>query len=457
MIFLYNSLTKKKETLIPIHPPDVGLYTCGPTVYGFPHIGNFRTYILSDLLRRTLELDRYQVQHEMNITDVGHLTDDADQGEDKMIVAMRREGKGVKEIADFYFQAFQTDAKRLNILPPHRYTKATEHIPEQMTMIEQLKKNGFTYQTSDGLYFDTSKLPSYGRLSGQRAEEKKAGKRTDMREKKHATDFALWKFSNRGAARLMEWLSPWGKGFPGWHIECSAMSTKYLGAPFDIHTGGVDHLAVHHENELAQTEGALRKLQANVWMHGEFLTVDGGKMSKSLGNLYTISDLTEKGFSPLSFRYLCLGTQYRTKLSFSWDALRAADNALKKLYARARHFDPPTIGCAEYEKEFLVAINNDLNTPQTLSILWRLMDDEDLPGAARSQSLLFFDRVFGLDLKGFISQPLAVPVDVENLAKERWAARSSKDFARADDLRQKIEARGFFIEDREFSYYVREK
>ncbi len=447
MLRFYNTLTRQKEELKPIHEGKIGMYSCGPTVYWFAHIGNMRSFLFADVLRRTLELNGYEVKQVMNITDVGHLTGDTDDGEDKMIVAMKREGKTAYEIAEFYTSAFKKDLEALNIKPANIYPKATDHIAEQIEMIEALEKNGFTYQTSDGIYFDTSKLPSYGRLSGQKAQEKLAGARVEMGEKRNATDFALWKFSAAGSNRDMEWDSPWGKGFPGWHIECSAMSLKYLDVPFDIHTGGIDHIAVHHENEIAQTMGAEGVLQANVWMHNEFLTVDNGKMSKSLGNLFTLDELAAKGYDPIAFRYLVLGGHYRSKLNFTFEALDAAQNALHKLRETIRSWKTPgTIGCADLENEFLAALNDDLGTPQALAVVWKLIDI-DLPTEVKAKTLLWMDRVLGLRLEETLGRALDVPPQVQELVAAREEARKQKDWARSDELRDRIHELGYSVED----------
>ncbi len=447
-IKLYNTLTRKKEVFTPITQGKAGIYACGPTVYWFAHIGNLRSFIFADVLRRTLVHCGLDVSFVMNITDVGHLTDDGSDGEDKMIVAMKREGKTAYEIAEFYEQGFMADIARLNILPADEYPRATGHIGEQIKMVAQLEKNGFTYTTSDGVYFDTSKLETYGALSGQSADEKQAGARVKMGEKRSATDFALWKFSPEGAQRDMEWESPWGKGFPGWHIECSAMSVKYLQAPFDIHTGGVDHIAVHHENEIAQTQGALGTAQANWWMHGEFLTVDDGKMSKSLGNLFTVDDLIKKGYDPLSYRYLVLGAHYRTKLNFTFEALTGASNALNRLRETVRGWDTPEIGCAEFEQRFNDALADDLNTPQALAVMWELVDS-DYPTSAKAATLLRFDEVLGLGLSAYVGVALEVPDTVLGLVAEREQARVQKDWERSDRLRDEVQKLGYSVEDTE--------
>jgi cysteinyl-tRNA synthetase len=445
-IRLHNTLTRKIEEFEPIKPGKAGIYACGPTVYFFAHIGNLRSFIFADVLRRALAYDGFDVTFVMNITDVGHLTDDASEGEDKMLVAMRREGKTAYDIAEFYAQAFFEDLKKVNILPADEYPRATKHIDEQIAMIRDLEKNGFTYVIEDGIYFNTAKLKSYGQLSRQKAEDKKAGARVDMGDKRNPTDFALWKFSPEGAQREMEWESPWGKGFPGWHIECSAMAAKYLGIPFDIHTGGIDHVAVHHENELAQTEGATGKLEANYWMHGEFLTVDGGKMSKSLGNLYTLEDVEKKGFDALAFRYLCLQAHYRTKLNFTWEGMTAAQNALHNLRNIVRMWDMPKGNCEAFEARFLEAVNDDLNMPQALAVVWEMIDSKE-PTAAKAASILKFDKVLGFGLKSFVGKPLKIPAKVHKLVKEREAARAAKDWKESDRLRDEIAKLGFVVED----------
>jgi len=445
-LHLYNTLTHKLEEFQSIHGKQVGFYACGPTVYWFTHIGNMRAFLFADILRRTLAYNDYAVKFVMNITDVGHLTDDEDEGEDKMFVAMRREGKNAYEIAEFYTQAFMKDLEMLHILPADEYPRATQHIAEQIKMIEDIERNGFAYRTSDGIYFDTAKLPSYGVLSGQKAEEKQAGIRVEMKEKKNPTDFALWKFAPEGVQREMQWESPWGVGFPGWHIECTAMSIKYLGQPFDIHTGGVDHIAVHHENELAQAVGCCGAYHARFWMHNEFLTVDGGRMAKSLGNIYTMSQLVEKGFDPLAFRYLVLGAHYRTKLNFTFEALEAAQNALHKLQDIAFTWDYPK-GSTGYEDMFLEAVNSDLNTAKALGILWEMVNDTTLPSSAKMASLLKFDKIFGLGIEEFVNRSFTIPDVVLELVEKRLQARSIKDFMESDRLRAIIETHGFTVED----------
>lgn len=448
MIRLHNTLTRQTEEFRPIQEGKASVYSCGPTVYWFAHIGNMRAFLFSDLLNRALTYNGLDVNLVMNITDVGHLVGDADEGEDKMLVAMRREGKTAYEIAEFYAQAFFRDLERLNIRPASTYPRATAHIAEQIAMVERLEKNGFTYRTSDGIYFDTAKLSEYGRLSGQKAEEKMAGARVDLGEKKNPTDFALWKFAPEGVKREMIWPSPWGEGFPGWHLECSAMSKKYLGVPFDVHTGGIDHIPVHHENEIAQTLGADGVQEANVWMHSEFITVDGGKMSKSLGNIYTMQNLIDRGYDPIAYRFFVLGGHYRSKINFTWDALDAAQNALNRLRAIVR--DWPATGAEvsdAYSAKFLDAINDDLGTPQALAVVWELIGDQGLDDATKAATLLRFDAVLGLRLGEYVGKPVDVPADVRALVEEREAARAAKNWAESDRLRDEIAARGFVVED----------
>jgi cysteinyl-tRNA synthetase len=339
MLRLYDTYTRTVRDFEPLHPPEVGLYTCGPTVYDYAHIGNLRTYIFEDILRRVLEFNGYKVKHVMNITDVGHLTSDADTGEDKMEKGSRRTGKSAWEIAEFYTQAFQEDMRHLNILDPTIWCRATDHIAEQIEFIQCIEAKGYTYRTSDGIYFDTSKLPDYGYLARLDIEGLQAGQRIDMGEKRSVTDFALWKFSSPDERRQMEWDSPWGRGFPGWHIECSAMSAKYLGAFFDIHCGGEDHISVHHPNEIAQTQACYGTRLANFWMHGYFLQLDSAKMAKSAGGFLRVQTLVDRGYDPLAYRFFCLSAHYRAKLNFNWESLDGAEPLAPRCLrvGRARH------------------------------------------------------------------------------------------------------------------------
>jgi cysteinyl-tRNA synthetase len=449
MLNLYNTLTKTIQPLQPLDGKTVRIYTCGPTVYHYAHIGNLRSYIFSDLLRRTIEYNNLPLKHGMNITDVGHLVSDADEGEDKMELGAKREGKHPLEIAKFYETKFLEDLKDLNIEPPHELVKATETISEQIEIIKLLTEKGFTYQDDLAIYFDTSKLSDYGKLSGQKLNDKKTGAREDVvvdSHKRHPQDFALWFFlAGHYQDHVLHWPSPWGDGFPGWHIECSAISRKILGQPFDIHTGGVDHIGTHHTNEIAQSEAAFGLPLANIWMHGEFLLIDNGRMGKSEGNAYILDYIKEKGFSALDYRYLCLTAHYRTQLNFTEESLQSAKTALNKLYDFVRNAESAKVGCAEYEQKFIEAINDDLNIPKALGVVWEMINDASQPSSAKMQSLLKFDKVLGLKL----DQPpqIVIPEEVQILADEREQARLAKDFSKSDELRDKIAALGFEVED----------
>ena len=456
-IFLTNTLSKKREEFHPLKEGKVGIYSCGPTVYDTSHIGNFRSFLFADVLRRVFEANGYGVTGVMNITDVGHLVSDADDGEDKLEKGAKREGKTAWEVAEEYTKIFLSDMKKLNMLQPSVMPKATDHIAEQIAMIEELEKKGHTYRIADGIYFDVSTLADYGKLSGQKMEDKEAGARVDIGEKHHAADFALWKFSPEGEKRHMEWESPWGVGFPGWHIECSAMSEKYLGVSFDIHTGGIDHIAVHHENEIAQTEGARGVLEANYWLHNEFLLVDGGKMSKSLGNTYSIENLAEKGFTPLAFRYFVLGAGYRTPQNFTFEALQGAQQSLNNIVDVVREWDKPTEIDESYREKFLMAVNDDLDTPKGLAILWELVKDESLPSGVKAATILFFDDVLGLALEDVVARPLVIPEEIQKMIEDREVARIGKDWVKSDEIRDDIAVKGFIVEDTKEGQRIRER
>ena len=413
MLKLYNTLSRKKEVFKPLKDRIVGLYTCGPTVYWYAHIGNLRTYLFEDILKRVLIYNNYRVKHIMNITDVGHLTSDQDTGEDKVEKAAKKEGKTAWQIARFYERAFKKDLKLLNIQKPDNFIRATETINDQIKLIKILEKKGFTYQTSDGIYFNTSKLKNYGRLWPKKIQLKAGARIRMIKEKKNPTDFALWKFSPKNVKRQMEWNSPWGKGFPGWHTECVVMSIKKLGIPFDIHCGGVDHILIHHTNEIAQAEAAYGKLMAKYWLHSEFITVEGRKMAKSLGNIFTLNDLIEKNFNPLAFRYLCLQTHYRSKLNFSWQGLQASQNALNNLYQKIKEIKKGkgkltsrsiSKRSQTYQKNFLNSINDDLNTPRALGTLWQLIEDQKIADQEKYQLILDFDRILSPSFK--LNSPL---------------------------------------------------
>lgn len=445
---LYNTRTRTIEVFVPLKKDQVGLYTCGPTVYGTAHLGNLRTYIFEDILRRTLIFNGYNVKHVMNVTDVGHLTGDGDMGEDKMELSAKKEKKSAFDIAAEHEREFFTDLEKLNILKPDSLLHATKTIELQVALIQKLETKGITYKTTDGLYFDTSKFPRYGQLSGQKSADKKVGARVEVNdEKKNPTDFALWKFSTPADKRQMEWPSPWGVGFPGWHIECSAMSMHELGEQFDIHTGGVDHIAVHHENEIAQSEAATGKHPfVNVWMHGEFLKLPGKRMGKSEGNAVTLQEVIEKGIDPLAFRYLCLQSHYKKPLAFTWESLAAADQGLENLRHSIRELGHESkIGCAEYEMQFTEAINDDLNTAKGLAVLQALLKAE-YPNHAKRQTITLFDDVLGLNLLSG-STETAEFTGYESDLEDYETARAEKRYNISDQIRKKLESNGLVVED----------
>ena len=452
MLKVYNTLTRKKEIFKPIDKGRVGMYSCGPTVYWYQHIGNLRTYLFSDILKRVLIYDGYRVRHVMNVTDVGHLTSNADVGEDKIEKAAKREGKTAKEITNFYLRIFKEDLKKLNIISPDFWPKATENIKEQIEIIRKLEKKGYTYKTSDGIYFDSSKVKGYGKLAGLKKKDLRAGNRVKFREKRNKTDFALWKFSEKPGTRQQEWDSPWGIGFPGWHLECSAMSMKYLGENFDIHTGGMDHIPIHHSNEIAQSEAATRKKFVNYWMHGAFLTFREKKISKSKGGLYTISELEGIGFSPLEYRYLCLTTHYRKPLEFSIKNLKAAKNSYQRLKNIISEIRDQGIN-ERYLEEFKNAINDDLDMPGSLQVLWKLIRDRKAGG--KLGTIKKMDRVFGLDL--LKKEKIKIPKEVKKLIKERERLRNGKNWKKADEVRKKINKLGYIIEDTKKGLIVKKK
>lgn len=464
MLKLYNTLTRKIEEFKPIDPPNVGFYSCGPTVYDFAHIGHARTYVFTDILQRVLEFNGFKVKRVMNITDVGHLTSDADFGDDKMEKGARREKKSVWEIAQFYTDDFFQMTAKLNIKKPEIICRATDHISSMVRFIELLEKKGFTYLISDGVYFDTSKLPEYGQLTGQSFDNLqktlRVGARIEMAEgKKHPTDFALWKLTPRQVKRQMEWDSPWGMGFPGWHIECSVMSMEFLGNSFDIHTGGVDHIPIHHTNEIAQSEATTGKTFVKYWLHAEHLLVDGEKMSKSSGNFYRVKDLQEKGFDPLSLRYLFLTASYRQQLNFTWKSLKAAQNALRQLTdqisslkqsisegeRRSLSSDKLTKVDALRDR-FIQSINDDLNTAQALAVTWEVLKSS-IPSEDKYDLLLLFDEVLGIDFTKVQSKEVEIPSEIQKLIRERQVLRKEKKYQQADKLRQRIEQEGFYVED----------
>ncbi len=456
-IQLYDTYSRSVRPFEPLHPPQVGLYACGPTVYDYAHIGNLRTYLFEDTLRRVLEYNGYAVRHVMNITDVGHLTSDADSDEDKLEVGSRRTGKTAWEIAEQYTQAFQDDLRQLNILEPTIWCKATDHIPEQIASIKAIEANGFTYRTSDGIYFDTSKLPDYGYIGRLNIEGLQAGSRVEMGEKRHPTDFALWKFSPADTQRQMEWDSPWGVGFPGWHIECSAMSAKYLGTYFDIHCGGEDHITVHHPNEIAQSQACCDTRLANFWMHGYFLQLDEAKMSKSSGEFLRLQSLIERGYEPLVYRFFNLSANYRAKLNFNWEGMDGAATALNRLRRAVYEWgDAATEVDEGYKARFLEAVNADLNMPRALALVWELVRS-DLPAPVKKATLLDFDRVLGLRLGEWQPAADAIPDAIVALAEQRQQARAEKRWKDADALRDQAAAAGYEIIDSAQGWQVRLK
>ncbi len=456
MLHLYNTESRTIEPIVPLIPGKIGMYCCGPTVYQRAHIGNLRAYVMEDVLRRTLEqIEGFEVKYVMNITDVGHLVSDEDDGEDKIEKRSRETGKGALEIAREFESIFFQDLERIRVQKPSVTPRATERIAEQIDLIKVLEEKGFTYRTSDGIYFDTSKFPTYGRLSGQSLEEKQEGARVVVnQEKKNASDFALWKFSPADQQRQMEWESPWGKGFPGWHIECSAMSRTELGQPFDIHCGGVDHIPVHHENEIAQSEAAYGAPYVKHWTHVEFLMVDGQKMSKSLNNAFTLDDLAMRGISPMAYRLFLLGAQYRSKQNFTWEAANGAQNAYDRLCRTVRGWEKPSgDGIAAIEEAFCAAIEKDLNTPEALSVLWKLIDG-DFTTQDKATSLLFIDRVLGLGLVDIVAKPVEIPDEIKEIADRRWQARKNGDWDAADQLRQELAGNGWKMLDGKDGYQL---
>lgn len=488
-IKLFNTLRRQKQIFKPIKDKEVRMYSCGPTVYDYAHLGHFRAYIFVDTLKRMLEYNRLKVKHVMNITDVGHLTSDADTGEDKMEKGAQREGKTVWEIAEFYTKDFFDAMEKLNVKKANIICKATEHIKEMAEMVQKIIDNGYGYIISDGIYFDTSKLKDYGKLAGFNVEELKAGARVEFNEeKRNSSDFALWKFTQKNQKRQMEWenefkfkpeqidigkliiyakenpnirLEKWKKyfkiivrGFPGWHIECSAMSIKYLGDKFDIHTGGVDHIPVHHTNEIAQSEGALKKETVRFWLHNEFVLVENQKMSKSLQNFYTMHDIIKRGFDPMALRYLILTAHYRSKMNFTWDSLQAAQKSYNTLKEHMLLLQKPDNKRSnkkkieEYKKRFLEYINDDLNLPYAISLLWELIrGEEEINNGDKYKLILDFDKVLGLKLKEIKEVKIKLPKEVEKLIKEREEARKRKDWTKADKIRDKLRDMGYLIED----------
>jgi cysteinyl-tRNA synthetase len=451
-INLFNTLSRSVEPLRPLQPSEVKVYCCGPTVYSFQHIGNFRTFLFEDLLVRTLRFAGYQVHHVMNITDVGHLVSDEDEGEDKMLIAARREKKKSFEIADYYTTKFFEDWDRLRLLRPEVVCKATDHIDDMVSLIGRIENNGRTYVSGGNVYFDVSKCPDYGKLAKLDLSKQKAGARVDVDSNKRGPfDFVLWFTKSKFENQELQWDSPWGRGYPGWHIECSAMAMRYLGEQFDIHCGGVDHIPVHHTNEIAQSEAATGKPWVPLWMHGEFLLLDNQKMSKSSGTFTVLDDLIARGFDPLSYRYFCLSGHYRQQISLSWEALEGANNALLRLKGQVLTLKEQTnpgaigdLGTAHLDK-FTQAITNDLNAPQALAVLWELVGDKEILPAEKLAVLNKLDQVLGFGIADWKADE--IPAEIQEIVKERDRARAEKNWARSDELRAEIERRGFSLKD----------
>ena len=445
-----NTLTGKKEEFKPIDEKEIKMYSCGPTVYYYAHIGNLRAYLFMDNLRRVLKYNGYRLKHVMNITDVGHLVSDADEGEDKMMKAAKRENKNPFEIAEFYMNAFLKDIDSLNIDRPEIIARATEHIDIMEEYVKKIIENGFTYQTEDTVYFDTSKLDKYGILSNRSVENQKAGARVDFdKNKKNISDFALWIKAPEN--HIMKWDSFFGKAYPGWHLECSAMSYKYLGEHFDIHTGGVDHIPIHHENEIAQSKGFCGKIPANYWMHVEFLQINGGKMSKSLNNLYTLKDLQEKGYEPLVYRMFNYTSNYRAQINFTFEAMDSAKIALNRLREGYLKHSEGTDEVSDeeiksYEEKFLEAINDDLNMPVAMSVVWDVIKNHKK--SKKFQKLLLkFDQVLGLNLKEYKKDEEELPEEIKSLIENRNIARTNKDWKESDRIRDILIEKGYKVKD----------
>ncbi len=444
-IFLENTLSGKKEKFKSINENLIGIYNCGPTVYDYAHIGNLRSYVFADILRRMFEYNGYKVDQVINITDIGHLSSDEDSGEDKMTKALKREGKPItleamREVADFYFLKFKEDLNALNIETPEHFPFASDHIKEDIEIIEKLIEKGITYNTSDGLYFDISKYKDYGKLGKINLSDVEKSRIGLNPEKKNPRDFALWKFNNE-----LGYDAPFGKGFPGWHIECSAMSRKYLGQPFDIHTGGIDHIPVHHNNEIAQSESAYGVPLANYWLHNAFLNVNSAKMAKSEGNYITLETLREKNVDPLALRYLFLTARYSSQLQFSWEALEGAQNALKRLRMKIGELNDSSEINEAYKSKFESFVNDDLDTAKVIALISELLRDEHAIG--KKSTILNFDKILGLKLDK--KEDFEIPEHIKDMILKREEARKNKDFKTSDEIRAQIEELGFLVNDRE--------
>ena len=454
---LYNTMDRKVEEFVPIEEGKVGMYCCGPTVYNYAHIGNLRTYIFEDILHRTLEEAGYRVKHVMNITDVGHLTGDGDDGEDKLGKRSRETGKSVWDIAAFYTDAFFADEKALNIKRPNVVCKATDHIQEMIALIKRLEEKGHTYTAGGNVYFSIDTIDDYGKLAGQKQEDKLSGARIAVDgNKRNPQDFVLWFTNSKFGEQAMMWDSPWGRGYPGWHIECSAMSMKYLGETFDIHCGGIDAIPVHHTNEIAQSEAATGHKWVNYWCHGEFLLNDKGKMSKSSGEFLTLPVLVGHGYNALDYRYFCLGGHYRTQLKFSYEALDHAKSARERLNSmvaelKAKAKPESTISekAESYKDSFFAALFNDLRCPEALAVMWKMLKDNSITEGEKLSLLYSMDKVLGLDLdKVEAKKEEKVGGEEEwKLVEERKQAKAEKNYQRADEIRKELEERGYIVKD----------
>ncbi len=448
---LYNTLSRSLEEFVPLDEQTVKMYTCGPTVYDYAHIGHMRKYIGDDILRRTLQ-KTWEVKHVMNVTDVGHLTSDSDTGDDKMERGAIKHGKTVLEVARFFEEDFLKSIKKVNVLTPTVIARATEHIDDQIALIEELVKKGYTYQTHEAIYFDVSKFPEYTKLSQQNLDDKITGARGEVvvdSKKKNPADFVLWFFTvGRFENHVLRWNSPWGEGFPGWHIECSAMAMRYLGPTLDIHTGGVDHVSIHHTNEIAQSECATGVEFVRFWIHHDFLRVEGEKMSKSLGNLITIKDIESRKISPLAFRYLTFQTHYRSEMNFTWESLDAAQTALQKLYETASSLTQVNeYADIDYMGRFMDALEQDLNMPKAISILWEVVRSQKIEDSVRAKTIQEMDTVLGLEIFENSKKQLKIPPNVMRLVEERDAFKKNRQYTHADHARNKIEKMGYILKD----------
>lgn len=461
---LYNTLSRSIEELQPLKPPVVTMYCCGPTVYDYTHIGHMRKYVMDDILKRTLQYLGFEVKHVLNVTDVGHLSDDTDSGEDKLEKGARKQNKTVWYVAKEFTNFFHETMQKVNVLPPDIECKATDHIPGMIGLIKELEEKGFTYETKEALYFDVTKFPDYGKLSGQKLDEKKQAVREEVNidpDKKNPADFALWfKRVGRFAEHTMHWEAPWGDGFPGWHIECSAMSMQYLGPQIDIHTGGIDHIPVHHENEIAQSEAATGKQFVKYWVHHNFLMVEGKKMSKSLGNFYTYEDIEKKGIDPFALRLLFMQAHYRQEMNFTWEAAEAANEAYKKLIQtmiklRTNNKELSNDEKKQYEElkqKFSAIISEDLDTPKAVAFMWEAIKSSEYSDSVKFHFVRTVDAVFGFEIvertaSAYVKEEYVLPEEITKLKERRDAARLQKNFVESDKLRDEIEKQGFIVED----------